>query len=147
MIDKISFWPNDARLAISISLMYEGGGQPISGAPGVIPERIKNGLPDMATNGVFQYGIYECTPRLLNLMDKHNIKLTVFMIGQGSTSTPSSPRRLCAVATRPPPMAAHGQRATIAHVGLHLAHTVRRGPAARSYSRQIRRPFARWHAL
>jgi hypothetical protein len=26
------FWPNGARLAISISLMFEGGGQPISGA-------------------------------------------------------------------------------------------------------------------
>src|SRR5215470_5649918 len=57
MIDQTSFWPDDARLAVSVSLMFEGGGQPISGAPGVIPEPIKNGLPDMATNGVFQYGI------------------------------------------------------------------------------------------
>ena len=70
MTDNSSFWPNGARLAISMSLMYEGGGQPISGAPGVIPEPIKNGLPDMPTNGVFQYGIYEGTPRLLNLFDK-----------------------------------------------------------------------------
>src|SRR5258706_291884 len=31
------FWPNGARLAISLSLMFEGGGQPISGAGGVIP--------------------------------------------------------------------------------------------------------------
>ena len=37
MTDNTSFWPNGARLAISMSLMYEGGGQPISGAPGVIP--------------------------------------------------------------------------------------------------------------
>ena len=88
MIDQTSFWPNDARLAISISLMFEGGGQANSGAPGVIPEPIKNGLPDMATNGVFQYGIYEGTPRLLNLMDKHNIKLSVFMIGQAVDKHP-----------------------------------------------------------
>lgn len=27
-----SFWPNGARLAVRISLMFEGGGQPISGA-------------------------------------------------------------------------------------------------------------------
>src|SRR6266481_3981396 len=32
-----SFWPNGARLAVSLSLMFEGGGQPISGAGGVIP--------------------------------------------------------------------------------------------------------------
>jgi hypothetical protein len=64
-----SFWPNRAHLAISISLMDEGGGQPISGAPGVIPEPIRSALPDMPTNGIFQYGIYEGTPRLLDLFD------------------------------------------------------------------------------
>jgi hypothetical protein len=31
------FWPNNARLAVSLSLMFEGGGQPISGAGGVCP--------------------------------------------------------------------------------------------------------------
>jgi hypothetical protein len=59
MTDNPSFWPNGARLAVSISQLYEGGGQPISGAPGVIPEPIRNGLPDLQTNGVFQDGIYE----------------------------------------------------------------------------------------
>jgi hypothetical protein len=77
MPNQGSFWPNDARLAVSISLMYEGGGQPISGAPGVIPEPIEKNLPDMTTNGVFQYGIYEGTPRLLDLMDKHNVSLAL----------------------------------------------------------------------
>jgi hypothetical protein len=27
-----AFWPGEARLAISLSLMFKGGGQPISGA-------------------------------------------------------------------------------------------------------------------
>ena len=27
------FWPNNARLAVSFSLMFEAGGQPISAAP------------------------------------------------------------------------------------------------------------------
>jgi peptidoglycan/xylan/chitin deacetylase (PgdA/CDA1 family) len=88
MTNKISFWPNDARLAVSFSLMYERGGQPISGAPGVIPEPIKNNLPDMPTNGVFQYGIYEGTPRILDLMDKHKVKLSAFMIGQAVYKNP-----------------------------------------------------------
>ena len=30
------FWPGGARLAVSFSLMFEAGGQPISGAGGVI---------------------------------------------------------------------------------------------------------------
>ena len=106
MIDETSFWPNNARLAISISLMYEGSGQPISGAPGAIPEAIKNGLPDMPTNGVFQYGIYEGTPRLLNLMDKHNIKLSVFMIGQAVDNHPELAKE---VVRRGHEAAAHGR--------------------------------------
>src|SRR4051794_25283624 len=47
------FWPNNARLAISLSLMFEGGGQPISGAGGVIPDRIQGGAPDLPTNAFF----------------------------------------------------------------------------------------------
>src|SRR5205809_1076480 len=50
-----AFWPNDARLAISLSLMFEGGGQPISGAGGVIPEKIEGGVPDLPTNAFFAY--------------------------------------------------------------------------------------------
>src|SRR5258706_16234390 len=43
------FWPNGARLAVSFSLMFEGGGQPISGAGGVIPDKIEDGVPDLPT--------------------------------------------------------------------------------------------------
>ena len=48
MSNTTSFWPNGARLAVSLSLMFEGGGQPISGAGGVIPEPIEKGVPDSA---------------------------------------------------------------------------------------------------
>ena len=40
-----AFWPDGARLAVNFSLMFEGGGQPISGGGGVIPERIEGGAP------------------------------------------------------------------------------------------------------
>jgi peptidoglycan/xylan/chitin deacetylase (PgdA/CDA1 family) len=76
------FWPNNARLAVSFSLMFEAGGQPISGAGGVIPDPIEKGLPDLPTNAFFQYGVYEGVPRILDLMDKHQVKLSSFMIGQ-----------------------------------------------------------------
>ena len=76
------FWPNGARLAVSLSLMFEGGGQPISGAGGVIPDPIEKGVPDLPTNAFFAYGHYEGIPRVLDLMDKHGIKLSSFMIGK-----------------------------------------------------------------
>jgi hypothetical protein len=50
-----TFWPNGARLAVSLSLMFEGGGQPISGAGGVIPDPIEKGVPDLPTNAFFAY--------------------------------------------------------------------------------------------
>lgn len=106
MADNTSFWPNGARLAISMSLMYEGGGQPISGAAGVIPEPIRNSLPDMPTNGVFQYGIYEGTPRLLDLFDKHDIKVSAFMIGQAIDKDPALAKE---VVRRGHEAAAHGR--------------------------------------
>src|SRR5260370_15402680 len=64
-----AFWPNGARLAVSLSLMFEGGGQPISGAGGVIPDPIEKGVPDLPTNAFFAYGYYEGIPRVLDLMD------------------------------------------------------------------------------
>lgn len=76
------FWPHGARLAVSLSLMFEAGGQPISGAGGIIPDPIVTGFPDLPTNAFFQYGVYEGIPRLLDLMDRHAIKLSSFMIGQ-----------------------------------------------------------------
>ena len=76
MSDALSFWPNGARLAVSVSLMFEAGGQPISGAGGVIPDPIQRGLPDLPTNAFFEYGVYEGIPRILDLFDKHKIKLS-----------------------------------------------------------------------
>src|ERR1700752_424657 len=65
-----SFWPNGARMAVSLSLMFEGGGRPISGVGGFISEPIQDGLPDLPTNALFAYGYTEGIPRLLDLMDK-----------------------------------------------------------------------------
>lgn len=51
------FWPNGARLAVSFSLMFEAGGQPISGAGGPVTEPIQSGAPDLPTNSFFEYGV------------------------------------------------------------------------------------------
>jgi peptidoglycan/xylan/chitin deacetylase (PgdA/CDA1 family) len=101
-----AFWPNGAQLAVSISLMFEGGGQPISGAGGVIPEPIEKGVPDLPTNAFFAYGHYEGIPRLLDLMDKHAIKLSSFMIGNAVETSPEVARE---IVKRGHEAAAHGR--------------------------------------
>jgi len=101
-----SVWPNGARLAVSLSLMFEGGGQPISGAEGAIPERIQGGVPDFPTNAFFAYGYYEGIPRLLDLMDKHGIKLSSFMIGNAVETSPDLARE---IVRRGHEAAAHGR--------------------------------------
>ncbi len=99
-------WPNGARLAVSLSLMFEGGGQPISGAGGVIPEPIEKGVPDLPTNAFFAYGHYEGIPRALDLMDKHGIKLSSFMIGKAVETSPDIAQE---IVRRGHEAAAHGR--------------------------------------
>jgi peptidoglycan/xylan/chitin deacetylase (PgdA/CDA1 family) len=100
------FWPNNARLAVSFSLMFEGGGQPISGAGGVIPDPIEKGLPDLPTNAFFAYGHYEGIPRVLDLMDKHSVKLSSFMIGKAVETAPDIAKE---IVRRGHEAAAHGR--------------------------------------
>src|SRR5260370_24959766 len=100
------FWPNGARLAVSLSLMFEGGGQPISGAGGVISDKIEGGVPDLPTNAFFAYGHYEGIPRVLDLMDKHAIKLSSFMIGKAVETSPDLARE---IVRRGHEAAAHGR--------------------------------------
>lgn len=100
------FWPNGAKLAISVSLMFEGGGQPISGSGGPISEPIKDGLPDLPTNAFFAYGHYEGIPRALNLFDKHGIKVSSFMIGKAVENAPELAQE---IVRRGHEAAAHGR--------------------------------------
>lgn len=100
------FWPSGARLAVSFSLMFEAGGQPISGAGGVIPDPIEGGLPDLPTNAFFEYGVYEGIPRLLDLFDKHQVKISSFMIGRAVEKAPDLARE---IVSRGHEAAAHGR--------------------------------------
>src|SRR6266478_6147338 len=106
MSEASSSWPNGARLAVSCSLMFEAGGQPISGAGGVIPDPIQQRLPDLPTNAFFEYGVYEGIPRILDLFDKHKIKLSSFMIGHAVDKAPDLARE---IVKRGHEAAAHGR--------------------------------------
>lgn len=81
MTDPTTFWPGGARLAVSVSMQFEAGGQPISGAGGPITEPVLDGFPDLGQNSFYEYGAREGVPRLLDLLDKHDITMTSFMIG------------------------------------------------------------------
>ena len=75
------FWPSGARLAVTVSAQFEAGGQPISGAPGPITEPVLDGFPDLGQNSFYDYGAREGMPRILDLLDRHDIRMTSFMIG------------------------------------------------------------------
>ena len=58
------FWPDNARLVISISMQMEAGAQPESGAESPLP-KIDPKYPDIAATKWYEYGFKEGLPRLL----------------------------------------------------------------------------------
>jgi peptidoglycan/xylan/chitin deacetylase (PgdA/CDA1 family) len=101
------FWPNGARLAVTVSMQFEAGGQPISGAPGPVSEPIQAGYPDLVQNSFYEYGVREGIPRMLDLFDKHRIKVTSFMIGE---AVDKHPELADEIVCRGHEAAAHGRR-------------------------------------
>jgi hypothetical protein len=68
MSDTEAFWQEGARLAVTVSMQFEAGGQPISGAGGPITEPILDGFPDLGQNSFYEYGAREGVPRILDLV-------------------------------------------------------------------------------
>jgi peptidoglycan/xylan/chitin deacetylase (PgdA/CDA1 family) len=99
------FWPGGARLCVSVAMQFEAGGQPISGAGGPITEPIQGEHPDLGTNTFFDYGVREGIPRMLDLFDKHEIKVTSFMVAQAVEQNPRLARE---IVERGHEAAAHG---------------------------------------
>ncbi|NVD98419.1 polysaccharide deacetylase family protein [Massilia sp. BJB1822] len=90
------FWPDGARLVISISMQFEAGGQPPKGADSPFP---KADFPasmksDPAANTWFAYGYREGVPRMLDLWDKHGVKVTSHMIGEAVKKNPKLAREI-----------------------------------------------------
>jgi peptidoglycan/xylan/chitin deacetylase (PgdA/CDA1 family) len=89
MMSNPEFWPDGARLAVTVSMMFEAGGQPITGASGPVTEPIQPGYPDLPQNSFYEYGVREGIPRMLDLFDKHEIKVSSFMIGEAVARHPA----------------------------------------------------------
>jgi peptidoglycan/xylan/chitin deacetylase (PgdA/CDA1 family) len=103
------FWPNGARLVISISMQFEAGGQPLKGTDSPFPKvNFPMSVPaDLVTNTWFAYGYREGIPRLLDLWDRHGVKVTSHMIGEAVKRNPELAREIVA---RGHEAAAHGPR-------------------------------------
>jgi peptidoglycan/xylan/chitin deacetylase (PgdA/CDA1 family) len=106
-VTDTQFWPDGARLAVTVSMQFEAGGQPISGAPGPVSDPIEPGYPDLPQNSFYEYGVREGIPRMLDLFDKHGIRVTSFMIGQAVDKAPELARE---IVRRGHEAAAHGRR-------------------------------------
>jgi peptidoglycan/xylan/chitin deacetylase (PgdA/CDA1 family) len=100
-----SFWPDGARLVISISMQFEAGAQPERGAQSPFPA-LDPKYPDLPAQKWYEYGIKEGVPRLLDLWDAKKIKVTSHMVGQAVELHPELAREIVQRGHEP---AAHGQ--------------------------------------
>src|ERR1700674_25163 len=73
------FWPDKARLVISISMQMEAGAQPVSGAESPLP-KIDAKYPDIAATKWYEYGFKEGLPRLLDKFDGSKRKGNTYMV-------------------------------------------------------------------
>ena len=88
------FWPDKARLVISISMQFETGAQPHRGAGSPFPP-IDPKYPDLPVQKWYEYGFKEGVPRLLDLWDRVGVKVTSHMVGQAVEKTSRTSQRDC----------------------------------------------------
>jgi peptidoglycan/xylan/chitin deacetylase (PgdA/CDA1 family) len=108
------FWPGDIRLVISISMQFEAGGQPAKRTDSPFPTvDFPDSVPaDAAANTWFAYGYREGIPRMLDLWDRHGVKVTSHMIGEAAQRHPELAREIVRRGTKPPDTARAGVRNT-----------------------------------
>jgi Polysaccharide deacetylase len=90
------FWPDGIKLPVSISMQFEAGGQPPKGTDSPFPKvDFPAGVPaDLAANTWFAYGYREGIPRMLDLWDRHGIKVTAHIIGEAAKQHPKLAREI-----------------------------------------------------
>src|SRR5882724_8191194 len=75
-----AFWPNGARLVVSISMQFEAGAQPERGAESPFPV-IDTKYPDLPVAKWYDYGFKEGIPRMLDMFDRVGVTVTSHMVG------------------------------------------------------------------
>jgi peptidoglycan/xylan/chitin deacetylase (PgdA/CDA1 family) len=87
------FWPNNARLAVSVTMMFEAdAGQLTAWQNGPNGGRFPN-FPLIQDR---TYGAKEGIPRLLDMLDRRGVKSTSFMIGASIERYPDLAREIVA---------------------------------------------------
>jgi peptidoglycan/xylan/chitin deacetylase (PgdA/CDA1 family) len=99
------FWPDKARLVISISMQFETGAQPERGASSPFPP-LDSKYPDLPAQKWYDYGFKEGIPRLLDLWDRVGVKVTSHMVGQAVEKHPALAKE---IVDRGHEAAGHGQ--------------------------------------
>src|SRR5260370_3940374 len=82
-----SFWPDKARLVISVSMQFETGSQPDRGAGSPFPP-LEPKYPDLPVGKWYEYGFKEGVPRLLDMWDLVGVQVTSHMVGQTAERHP-----------------------------------------------------------
>ena len=102
---KKSYWPNGARLVISVSMQFETGGQPEGAESPFSGNPLPKNVPDLPADSWFRYGAKEGIYRMLDLWDRYNIKVTSHVVGEAAKKYPDVAK---AIADRGHEVAAHG---------------------------------------
>ena len=78
-------WPNGAKIAVSVVVNYEEGseysildGDPAGETSGESPSPVSPGERDLANESFFEYGSRVGVWRIMNLLDRYNIKGTFY---------------------------------------------------------------------
>jgi len=101
------FWPDNAQIAVTTSLMFEAGSQDLHKTFGPFPVAQEGDFPDLFTNSWFDYAANEGIPRVLDLFDRHGVTASSFMTGMSVERYPPIARE---IVKRGHEAAAHGRR-------------------------------------
>ena len=82
------FWPDSARLAITVSMVIETDADPEPTTKGPDGKT----YPDLYAKTAGQYAVREGIPRMLDMFDRRRIKVTSMLCGLSASAIPLSPR-------------------------------------------------------
>jgi peptidoglycan/xylan/chitin deacetylase (PgdA/CDA1 family) len=99
------FWPDGAKLVISVSLQFEAGAQPDSDSINSFPA-IDSKYLDLPAEKWYDYGVKEGIPRLLDVFQRRRVLVTSHMIGVAVDRNPELARE---IVQRGHEAAVHGQ--------------------------------------
>ena len=100
-----AFWPNGARLVVSVSMQFEAGAEPERGAESPFPV-IDTKYPDLPVAKWYDYGFKEGIPRMLDMFDRVGVKVTSHMVGAAVERNPQLAKE---IVERGHEAAGHGQ--------------------------------------